>query len=1038
MTQHQQDQFRNIDGKKIALLLSPAGGGKTFVAVQCMLKTIQNGNRILFVARNKPLALLVVKWLILASGKSESTVIGSVSILTKGSLGDFSDGPQSVEVVCKGQCRFLNTVKSDNSIAYGLVIVDEAHHIIENDILRKQLRNYDCRYLFLGDASQASCMTKAFMEEDIRTILNLDSSQHVGVARLTEVVRSTKRIVSGAGAFQLNSGSKLETTTHTASAGLPLVARLFPLAEGTTKKIRFWKCARHTVTAILCIKLKLDNIDLNDRVMIVCPNDEFVEDLRKPLVKQLDRRLCGRHDLVSALEASSSFPPDAFSTGRANSSQRFLFDAIEQVDGPERLIVVAVGLDTPIEQTTADFQTRSSLCRAITRAQLSVAVVNETMSGGWLEFLGVVRFDDIAYDDNRESARESSKPADTTLENTGASIDNHDHVRDGLDGSNGRLIKLNDKEGTFVRAAHTPVDAALGSSPADAAIENAGPSVCNHDNDLDGFNGRLIQLNDKEGTFMRVAHKPANDVLNSKLADATLENAGPSIFNCIGDNCKPAHDGDDNDKVLISPSHAQSVWSTTMIADGARETIGFPKFKEGTFMRAAHKPADDALDSKLADTTHENAGPLIFNCIGDNCKPAHDGCDDDEALISPSHAQSVWNTTMIADGVRETIGFPKFMPFKTVETSSRAIPCGVGDQRCGQWSGMASCGNELFCAPHNADSVLVIDGDAEETHTISCGVDGFRKWQGIARHGNKLFCAPHDADDVLVIDGESEETHTIPCGVKVYRKWPEVTSCGNKIFCAPHAANDYCYGQWSGMASCGNKLFCAPHNADCVLVIDGDTEETHTISCRVDGHCKWQGIARCGNKLFCAPHNAESILVVDAKTESIHTIPLDVDGEDDSDLVDANSDVDSFADYNYGDSDSDSDAAVRRRRIKLHTFQRWHGIVRNGNKLFCAPHNSNSVLVIDGETEEIHTIPCGMKGVNKWNGIASYGNKLFCVPSSAETILVIDGETEKTYATPCGVKGSGKWQGVAQHKNKLFCAPEDADAILIIENREVG
>jgi hypothetical protein len=69
-----------------------------------------------------------------------------------------------------------------------------------------------------------------------------------------------------------------------------------------------------------------------------------------------------------------------------------LLDTVDNFNGIERLIVIAVGLDTPIDQKAS--YTRSQLYRAITRAQMMVLVVNEVVRGGWLEFLARVEFDD--------------------------------------------------------------------------------------------------------------------------------------------------------------------------------------------------------------------------------------------------------------------------------------------------------------------------------------------------------------------------------------------------------------------------------------------------------------------------------------------------------------------------------------------------------------------------------------------------------------------------------------------------------------------
>jgi len=119
---------------------------------------------------------------------------------------------------------------------------------------------------------------------------------------------------------------------------------------------------------------------------------------------------------------------------------------------------------------------------------------------------------------------------------------------------------------------------------------------------------------------------------------------------------------------------------------------------------------------------------------------------------------------------------------------------------------------------------------------------------------------------------------------------------------------------------------------------------------------------------------------------------------------------------------------------------KWDGIARCGKNLFCAPSNASCVLVINGETGEISTIPCGVEGGLKWSGIASYGTKLFCAPCCASSILVIDAKTKTTRTIPleeahivsCKMDDS-KWSGIARCGKKLFCAPNDAGCVLIID-----
>ena len=75
-------------------------------------------------------------------------------------------------------------------------------------------------------------------------------------------------------------------------------------------------------------------------------------------------------------------------------------------------------------------ETRSRLYRAMTRAQLAVAVVNEALPGGWLEFLGRVELDaDGGFDDAAEREQRAETAADdvvgAVVEETSAPVATH-------------------------------------------------------------------------------------------------------------------------------------------------------------------------------------------------------------------------------------------------------------------------------------------------------------------------------------------------------------------------------------------------------------------------------------------------------------------------------------------------------------------------------------------------------------------------------------------------------------------------------------
>lgn len=116
--------------------------------------------------------------------------------------------------------------------------------------------------------------------------------------------------------------------------------------------------------------------------------------------------------------------------------------------------------------------------------------------------------------------------------------------------------------------------------------------------------------------------------------------------------------------------------------------------------------------------------------------------------------------------------------------------------------------------------------------------------------------------------------------------------------------------------------------------------------------------------------------------------------------------------------------------------RKWLGNAEYNGKIFCAPRESSSVLVIDSITEEIRKIPTNVDGGDKWIGIARCGSKLYCSPYNVSSVLVIDGDTEEIHLIPCAAyKGRSdyKWSGIATYGTSLFCSPFQASSILVID-----
>jgi hypothetical protein len=96
LTPHQRTKLEDVRNASCVLLLAPAGGGKTFIAIQRILEVlrINAGARVLFVSKNTALALFVCKWLIIASGWKAQFVTDRIDVL----VAPFDSGLRHVKV----------------------------------------------------------------------------------------------------------------------------------------------------------------------------------------------------------------------------------------------------------------------------------------------------------------------------------------------------------------------------------------------------------------------------------------------------------------------------------------------------------------------------------------------------------------------------------------------------------------------------------------------------------------------------------------------------------------------------------------------------------------------------------------------------------------------------------------------------------------------------------------------------------------------------------------------------------------------------
>jgi hypothetical protein len=387
-------------------LSGPAGSGKSYVGMHVMQQTltVDESAHVLLVVQNSAFAYFITKWLL-------------VRLMAKqGRKKGMQQGLCRLHVLCgismDRKCIVLDdglltmeAVDASAHIEYRLVLVDEAHHL-DHARAAVQINKYtkdasaDAPRLLLSDVSQSTSTADTWSSTLLsRGSKGGEAQQPPKRVVLSQVVRSTQRLVAGAWAFQTSDSL---AKCHHNSVGPALQAFLFK--ANTERRIAVY--AKKVLEALRLLLATYPGLDLSDRVGIITPSEAFTVQLQG-LLKQAVTNFEGRSfGFVAAAEASRRVA----ATTREN-VQCLVLDTVDNFNGLERLIVMAVDLDSPIGQGTAakTAKTCSHLYRAMTRAQMMVVVVNEVVHGGWLEFLNRVEFDKEGDFDVEEEAKKNVK-----------------------------------------------------------------------------------------------------------------------------------------------------------------------------------------------------------------------------------------------------------------------------------------------------------------------------------------------------------------------------------------------------------------------------------------------------------------------------------------------------------------------------------------------------------------------------------------------------------------------------------------------------
>ena len=216
--------------------------------------------------------------------------------------------------------------------------------------------------------------------------------------KLTEVVRSTKRIVAASAAFHPSDAEKQDVTSLCPD-GPPLKTFIFDPSD--------------VINAIYYLGQAYIGLNLHSRLALLVPDEHFLQWFQPALGGALETHFPNHNfQLVSFKESLCILPDGIVPEAELDkaATEILVIDTIENAKGMEQLIVISIGLDSEIDDTEKDLVTRAKIYQGITRAQLQAIVVNEFVRGGWLAFLGALKFKEKKFEES-EANRETTTHA---------------------------------------------------------------------------------------------------------------------------------------------------------------------------------------------------------------------------------------------------------------------------------------------------------------------------------------------------------------------------------------------------------------------------------------------------------------------------------------------------------------------------------------------------------------------------------------------------------------------------------------------------
>eukprot|EP00039_Didymoeca_costata_P017503 m.324607 g.324607 ORF g.324607 m.324607 type:complete len:1635 (+) comp16543_c0_seq2:186-5090(+) len=360
--------------RRVTVTLEPFNSMVDSAALRSTAQNAHEGYKILFVSRNRGLGIYFTKWLLTRlrqryqiSFSDATSIIGNHVYVMYGpsfKISAIKLFQENFETKLELE-DVPTTMRISTKTSFDLVIADEAHNILGAEKIEgvRDIVWNAKRTVVLSDDAQSRTSEYA---------LDVPTSHEI---LLEEVVRNSARIVMASQGFCRDDVVKVSPNSP---RGPPLEPFLFNACQNDSERFSAYDT---------CLKNVFDRLhndfpglDLHDNIALLVPNAEYLSHFTEESLNKLYENYNQNIDVVNAITGAL-----LKGTARKPKHFRMVVDSIDEFDGMERMLIIALGLDT-----ARSVEGCSQVYRAMTRAHMKVYVVQEHVVGGWLEWMNNV------------------------------------------------------------------------------------------------------------------------------------------------------------------------------------------------------------------------------------------------------------------------------------------------------------------------------------------------------------------------------------------------------------------------------------------------------------------------------------------------------------------------------------------------------------------------------------------------------------------------------------------------------------------------